>query len=104
MRAYLIDPEHFTIEEVDYNGDFHEIYRMIGADCFDAATFNRNGDCVFVDDEGLLKPNYFFLIDGYPQLLAGKGLVLGVNREGESVSPTVTMEDLMQIVSFVYVG
>jgi len=32
MRAILIDPFTRTIKEVDYNGDYRQIYTFIGAD------------------------------------------------------------------------
>ena len=101
MRAYLIDPEHKSVSEVDYNGDYRNIYEHIKADCFDAAGFNNKGDAVFVDDEGLLHdPEFFFRIEGNPNPLAGRGLVLGTDAEGESISPTVTLDWLRSNVSF----
>lgn len=93
MRAILIDPFTRDITEVEYTGDIGCIYEHIQANCFDAARFDNKGDAVYVDDEGLLKePTHFFQIAGYPQPLAGRGLVLGVDREGESVSPTVSLD------------
>lgn len=106
MRAFLIDPTNQTIQTVDYNGDYRQIYEHIGAETFDAARFNAKGDAAFIDDEGLLKqPEFFFSIQGYGDLpfghpLAGKGLVLGVDAEGESVSPSVDVDWLWENVHF----
>lgn len=96
MRAILIDPFERTITEVDYNGDFHQIYNLIDAQTFDAARVNDVGDAIFVDDEGLIsgKVQAFFGFRGYPQPLAGKGLLLGCTLEnGESADTTYTIEE-----------
>jgi hypothetical protein len=91
MQAYLIDPQSRTIKTVEHPGGIDSIYKLIEAGTFDLARFNDKGDGIFVDDEGLLHgPVYqFFGIRGYAQPLAGKGLVLGCDEEGNSVSPSV---------------
>ncbi len=98
MRAMLIDPFTRTISEADYNGDFKQIYKFIGADCFDVVV-HRVGD-IYVDDEGLFKPNAFFEIQGYPQPLAGKGLVLGVEVNDKVTNNTFPLSVLKQLVTF----
>lgn len=102
--AYLIDPEAKTVTEVTYDGDFRSIYRLIGAEAFDAARFDEEGDTVFVDDEGLFKPYEYFMIQGYSQPLAGKGLVLGSDEEGDSVKPRLTLEVVKAKVEFGLLG
>jgi hypothetical protein len=94
MQAYLIDPQARTIKPVEYGGGIDSIYKLIDADTFDLARFNEQGDGIFVDDEGLLHgPVYqFFGVRGYGQPLAGKGLVLGCDEEGNSVSPSVSLD------------
>ena len=104
MNAYLIDPFAKTITPVEYNGNYKHIYALIDADTFDCARFNQHGDGVFVDDEGLIsgKEQAFFVIQGYPTPLAGKGLVLGCDMEtGESAEPHVTLEQMRELVTFV---
>jgi hypothetical protein len=100
--AFLIDPAAKTVEPVQWNGDYQQIAKLIDADFFDAARFNRKGDTVYVDDEGLIKegPAYHFIITGYPQPLAGKGLILGTDNNGESVAPSITLEDAKLLVRF----
>ncbi len=101
MKAYVIDPINRQVYEVDYSGDYRQIYQHIDADTFDVVTINKHGDALFVDDEGLFKENqHFFFIQGYPQPLAGKALVLGTTREGESVSPKVSIETIKDDVRF----
>jgi len=100
MRGFLIDPEAKTITEVDHNGDYKQIYEFIGVDCFTVVQMD-DVNCVYVDDEGLLNnPRYFFTIQGYHQPLAGKGLVLGVDEEGETIGTNLELEDLQKIIRF----
>ena len=101
MRAILIDPFTRTITDVEYSGDYKDIYKLIDCDTFTVATINNRDDGIFVDDEGLFKPGQaFFWHDGYPQPLAGRGLVLGCNEEGESVEPSVSMADVVNHTRF----
>ena len=103
MKAYLIDPFAQTITEVEYSGDYKQIYSLIDADLFTTATFNEHGDTVFVDDEGLIngKPQEFFLVRGYPTPLAGKGLILGTDEDGESVEPSITLDQCRALVDWI---
>lgn len=102
MKAYLIDPDTQTISEVEYTGDYTNIYEHIGADMFDVARLYPNGDGAFVDDNGLSSVDLNFWVHrNYPQPLAGKGLLLGVNAEGESISPQTDLETLRKDIAFV---
>lgn len=104
MRSILIDPFTRTITEVEYSGDFKQIYELIDCDTYDCARINRQGDAIFVDDEGLFKEQEqkFFLHEDYPQPLAGKGLVLGCDMEnGESVAPHTTIGEVAAKVQWV---
>lgn len=100
MKAYLIDPEARTITEVEHDGDYRQIYEFIDADCFDLARLNEHGDGIYVDDEGLFTKRCFFHVEGYSHPLAGKGLVLGCDEEGNSTAPTITLEWLKERVEF----
>ena len=103
MKAILIDPFTRTVTEVEYSGNYQQIYDLIDCETFDCARINRHGDGIFVDDEGLIrdKEQAFFLHADYPQPLAGKGLVLGCDDEGESVSPHTTLDEVTRKVRFV---
>lgn len=98
LRGYLIDPEKKTIEPVIHNGDYKQIYKFIGADCFDVVRIDDE-NMIFVDDEGLLNgTRYFFMLKGYPQPFAGKGLLMGSNDEGDTVSSSMRLEDVQKLV------
>ena len=99
MQAFLIDPEARTLEIIDIDG-LESIQEAIRCDTITAARFNDT-DVVYVDDEGLLKgPTSFFLIEGYPQPLAGRGVVVGTDAEGDDTPPTVTEEWLREHLDF----
>jgi len=102
MRAILIDPFTQTIEEVDYSGDYKDIYGLIQCDLFTTVYLpNTSDDTLFVDDEGLYVENQrFFKIDGFHQPLAGCGLLLGTDKEGESTDCMSTVEEVKAIVTW----
>jgi hypothetical protein len=86
-KAMLIDPVTRTFTPVEYDGDFREIYRFLKCDAFDVAyaTIDGHDVDIYVDDEGLYNPTHFFIGDGFPSPLAGRGLVFGrVDDEGDA--------------------
>ena len=101
MRAILINPERETVEEVEYRGGIDHIYELIDANCFSVATINEQNDGIFVDDEGLLTPQFYaFDYEDYPQPLAGHGLILGCDYEGSTIEPSVSLQEVRSKVSF----
>lgn len=108
MRAILIDPYTCTVSEVEHNGDFKHIYELIGCDCFTIVTIDRKGTSCFVDDNGLIEDiesKQFFSMPYYngrgAHILAGKGLILGTDVEGASVSTDLSVADTSRIVAWV---
>ena len=101
MKAILINPFDETITEVEYSGDFKQIYKLIDCDYF---TISRlcDSDDLFVDDEGLLKPNRYFTWSGQP--FAGKGLILGHDDEGESIATTYDLQEVVDRVEWLPEG
>lgn len=100
MRAILIDPKERSFTEIDHDtSDYKNIPAALGCDLFDVVRLN---DCdIYVDDEGLYNSDYFFVIDGIHQPLAGRGLVFGVvDDEGNETPCTLNIEDLERRVSF----
>lgn len=100
MQAFLIDPVAREVTAVEYDGDWQNISKLIGARVFDVARL-QNGDSIFVDDEGLFREEQsFFMHTGYGNPLAGKGLVLGCDEHGDSTAPNCTLEELRAQVQF----
>lgn len=103
MKAFLIDPEKKIVSIVDYDGDYTNIQKMIEAKYFTTVRINSDHDTVFVDDEGLYtdKASFMLRLKSYPSLstpLKGKGLVLGVNDEGDSIEPIMSYEKLKSMI------
>jgi hypothetical protein len=103
MKAFSINAENRTVTEVRLGKDYKEIYTLLGegVDMFQCVDISDNGDTIYVDEEGLLKPqDNFFLYKGYNQPLAGNGLVLGTTDEGESTSPKISLKEVVENVVF----
>lgn len=101
MQAYLIDPKARIVESCDYSGDWKDISGLIECDSFDVAGTDKLS--VYVDDEGLFKPErHFFMIGTYPQPLCNKALLLGpVDYDtGETLEASWTLEEAQALVKF----
>ena len=108
MKAILIDVKNEEIKEVEFNGTLHDIYDLVDCATFDVVRIDETNG-IYVDDEGLFVEDQRFFIyhgtnhDGYHgrvQALAGNGLILGVNGGGETISPTLTVEEVQEAVDF----
>lgn len=106
MRALLLDPTAGTVTEVDYDGDYRSIYKLIDCETFTTVGLDDKGNTLFVDDEGLFRSmdsgefEPFIIWRGYNQPLAGKGLILGTNEEGDSIATTLSLDYVTERVSF----
>lgn len=102
MKAYLINPFDHTITQVEYTGTLDNIYELIQASPITTVGLSNgtwDQDVIYVDDEGLYRENQrYFLLRGYPQPLAGRGLVLGTNEEGDSVEPKISLPELRGLI------
>lgn len=107
-KAYLINPWQNTIMIVDfeYGGSYTQIRNLIGTEEAPDPTFSAvdidDKHSIYIDDEGLFREDQaFFQLKGYPQPLQGKGLVLGIDYDtGESVPPTLSLEDVNALIHF----
>ena len=106
MNAILIDAHTQTITEVAHDGDFRDIQRLIEASPFDVRPLHGiQGEVVYFDDEFLLHDNskdyqWYADIEGLPDPIGGKILVLGTDGGGNSVSTKLTVEDVTKLVSY----
>lgn len=102
MQAYLIDPKAETVTAVDYDStDWKNISKMIEAPSFDVAGTDKLS--VYVDDEGLYaEERHFFMVQGYPQPLCNKALLLGpVDYDsGETLEAPWTLDQAKNLVTF----
>ena len=102
LKVIVIDPETHTITEQVMPDHFEEINKLIGSRCFCLGTRLKNEDILYVDDDGLYNEVLsFFVIDGQPQPLAGKGVFIGTDLEGNSVDIKTSLEAVKEMVRFV---
>lgn len=102
-----ICPFDRIVREVKHDAsDYKDIYKHLThpehpVDHFTSVMVNTKGDMIMVDENGLLKnPKKFFAWRGYEQPLAGRGLVIGSDRQGETVATTLTARYVMEHVAF----
>ncbi len=103
MKGILINAATRTITKVEVPEGYKNIYPFLGegVDMFQCVDISKNGDTIYIDEEGLLKPqDNFFLYKGYGQPLAGNGLVLGTDNEGESQNAQTKLETIINNVTF----
>jgi len=107
MKAIRIDVTNCIVEQVELeHGNLAEIYRMLSCHTIDCVvpSILLGRDCIYVDDEALLKsPEFFFAIAGYAQPLAGSALILGTDEEGASCSCETPIGIVAQNVEFLRV-
>ena len=107
MRAILINTKNKTVTEVEYTGDYRNIYTHIEANCFDLLRITR-ADAIYVDDNGLLNDkghtHGFFRYGERDKdngrVLAGFGLILAHDGAGECVDTDLTLEYVKARVQF----
>lgn len=101
-KCIRIDVENKVIHEVEIRDNIQDIYEQLGCELFEVVRIDETND-IYVDEEGLLKLNEdskFFTYRGYPQPIVGNGLILGHNKRGDSISTTLTLEEVKQNVEF----
>lgn len=88
MRAIKIDVEKQEVYEVETDGSLKSLYELIKCDCIEKVNIIQRKEVIWVDESGLLKkdPIGAFVFDGYPQVLSGNGLILGLR--GPENAPT----------------
>lgn len=103
MKGIMIDPEKQVIEVIDYSGDYTDIYTWLDCRYFDCVVINKHSDAIFIDEEWHLRntPIHGFMWLGYPNMLIGKGLILGCDDEGESKDPHITIDEVAAHVVWV---
>jgi hypothetical protein len=107
MKVILIDPIRHSVGLLECSKGIDAMYALLTdkpnglvCDCFTAIQLDRR-NALYVDDNGLLKdPRYFFIWRGYQQPLAGRGLIMGVREDGESISTNLDPASVIKNVQF----
>lgn len=104
ITGWLIKPEERSIEKVEIRADsegsfLNAMYDALQCDYVDCGRHgltwlpSQPDDDIWFDDEGLMKDYEFaWEIPGWIPIV-GRGLILGYNHLGESVSSTLTNQD-----------
>ena len=97
----LINPYDKTITPIYWDGELSSLYAILGCSCVAVASCGPYH--LFVDEEGLFKPNQKFFVasDHMFHPLAGMALAVGVDEDGNTVPPDITLEELEASVMFV---
>jgi hypothetical protein len=114
MRAILIDPEKRTVSEIQHRGGgYRETNRILGCNehtlrAWLNGSMSEGFDAVFVSDDPLEDrddPRFWFQVDAdrdppssFP--IAGLGLALGTDQEGESCNVRISVEELAKRITF----
>lgn len=106
-RTILIDPVVRSITELESAATVAALHELIGAptlDNFRLALFDQDGhvDMGWVDDGGLSRgePVHAFLFPRAKDPIAGKCVIIGANRMGETTSCRIPVEILRQDVTW----
>jgi len=108
MRGILIDPWLKQITEVECGEGIEDMYRLMSnplgpkVDVFCIGLLWPNGDVLYVDDEGLLKRGMCLFDPGRRdhQPLAGNGLILGSDNEGNSVDAELLLTEVQCLIKW----
>jgi|TARA_R100001163_G_C5039498_1_gene177951 hypothetical protein len=102
MKAILIDVHTQSVTEVEHDNTLDNIYDLLNCRTFDVVRIDEV-DSIYIDDEGLFVDDQLFFEyggDAQSVRLAGNGLILGVDDEGNSISPQTTVEEVEGRVGF----
>ena len=106
MKAILINVKDQSITEVEHDNTLNNIYELLDCRTFDVVRIDEV-DSIYIDDEGLYVEEQLYFEYGGDQhavRLAGNGLILGVDDDGNSTSPNITLEDVKGRVGFLPQG
>ena len=104
MKAILINPEDGIVQTINITGkNIQEIYDIIGCTIFTSVyVSDGEGDqdeSMFLDDEGLFEPvRYGWTYNNHQ--FVGKGLIVGVDKEGSSVSTKLKPINIIKKIKF----
>lgn len=115
MRAILIDPERTALTEIEIKGDgLQELYDLLGSNSITSGSLPLRGnlstgydDLAVSDDdmEDRESTRFWFQVDAdqdppasFP--IAGRGLVMGVDKMGETCAAGISLDELTPRITF----
>ncbi len=114
INGILIDPfqKKVTTVKVDTTNTLKSKYDLIGCSMVETVNYTHKSviEDIWCDEEGLMKPRgeqRFFKISKLPYLhrgvIAGRGLILGSDNEGDTISTSLTIEEVLPRISWDFV-
>jgi hypothetical protein len=101
MKAFLMtaadDGINLLFNEFKFN-TWEDISPAIGCRTFDVVRLDENGDCAYIDDEGLYQPRFFWIHKNYPNPIANNALFCGTDEMGETVDFKTPLEVLKESI------
>lgn len=83
MRSIFIDAKNQQVTYVDNKGQLEDFYRIMNVEMIQIAEHWKNGDTLYVDEEGLINGTDFgFEINGNQYV--GNGLIFGLDINSEN--------------------
>lgn len=99
MHFYFIDPKNDVIEKITGKPSLDQIYTLLDCRMIDAVRLPNTYDFFYCDDEGLLRHTIEAANmihtgnEDYPDsFIAGRMLYMGIDNQGESISPDKTFQ------------
>lgn len=106
IKAILIDPVKEEISEIDFElTGWKSIVEKLECELFEVHPFpDEHDEYFYLDEEGLLKPNYMWNYRGTNQPFGGRGLIIAIDNVGNEISTRLNLEDVKDAVSFLGEG
>ena len=100
MRAIVINAQDRTITETEIDGSLESLQEIVGG-LIEPVDLDGKHHC-YVNEEGLLdQPQHFFMFrDGY-QPLAGNGVILALDDDGNETPCTLPLDWVKERVTFI---
>ncbi len=101
MKFIVIDSEKREVREEEVEKDtLAQMQRIVGGLIERAHTIDDDNE-IFVDEEGLLKGKQdFFLIYGAHQPFAGNGVIVGIDKKGNTIGSNLNVDQVRRSVQF----
>lgn len=97
LRAIKIDVSKKTITEISIERNLESYYKEIGCSLIEFVTINKANDLI-VDEEGLYSNVNTFKFRG--NVIFGNALIVGINKDGNTVNTSLTVEKIKSMVQF----
>lgn len=100
IKAVIIDPILRIVKEAEIEDNLDGLQGGVGGHNIETALYIDDSNVMFVDSEGLFRPDQQFFVYGEQFPLAGQAVVVGTGKDGETIGTTLTALDVAKKVGF----